>query len=210
MFLDPAHREQHARARTRCGPGCRAGSSASRPRCRTAPPGARRARPAAPSAPVCRRRRRRGHLQPGAGGIGVGRHAFSGLGDESGGARRGARRRVGLVRVVQFDDLDRFEEARGLLAKCIDSTAPIAKFGAISIATSGLSASQLRTCPIRLSVKPVVPTTAWMPLSIRNFRLSITTSGWVKSMTTSVSASVSRLSGSPASTSADRVRSSAA
>lgn len=40
--------------------------------------------------------------------------------------------------------------------------------------------------------------------------MPITTSGWVKSMTTSVLPSVSRLSGSPASSSADRVRSSAA
>ena len=39
---------------------------------------------------------------------------------------------------------------------------------------------------------------------MRNFRLSITTSGWVKSMTTSVLPSVSRLSASPASTSADK------
>src|SRR6201996_9562202 len=45
---------------------------------------------------------------------------------------------------------------------------------------------------------------------MRNSRFPITTSGWVKSMTASVFPSVSRLSGSPASTSADRVRSSAA
>src|SRR3984885_7766759 len=45
---------------------------------------------------------------------------------------------------------------------------------------------------------------------MRNSRLPITTSGWVKSMTTSVLPSVSRLIGSPASPSADRVRSSAA
>ncbi len=58
-----------------------------------------------------------GAVESGAGGIGVGRHAFSSLGDESGGAGRGARRRVGLVRVVQFDDFDRFEEPRGLLGE---------------------------------------------------------------------------------------------
>ncbi len=45
-------------------------------------------------------------------------------------------------------------------AKCMDSTAPIAKFGAMSTATSGLAVSQLRTCPSRLSSNPVVPTTA--------------------------------------------------
>src|ERR1700761_7848607 len=45
---------------------------------------------------------------------------------------------------------------------------------------------------------------------MRNSKLPITTSGWVKSITTSVLPSVSRLSGSPRSTSADSVRSSAA
>ena len=40
----------------------------------------------------------------------------------------------------------------------------------------------------RSLVKPVVPTTAWMPFSIANRRLSITTSGWVKSTTTCASA----------------------
>ena len=72
------------------------------------------------------------------------------------------------------------------LANCIDSTAPIAKFGAMSTETSGFVASQSCTCAMRSSVNPVVPTTAWIPLSMRNFRLSITTSGWVKSTTTSV------------------------
>ena len=46
------------------------------------------------------------------------------------------------------------------LAKCMDSTAPIAKFGAISTDASGLSASQDSTCPRRSAVNPVVPTTA--------------------------------------------------
>ena len=36
---------------------------------------------------------------------------------------------------------------------------------------------------------PVVPTTAWMPWSMQNSRLSITTSGWVKSTTASAPAS---------------------
>ena len=52
-------------------------------------------------------------------------------------------------------------------------------------------------------------TTAWMPLPIRNSRLSMTASGWVKSMTTSVAESVNELSGSPASTSALSSRSAA-
>jgi len=63
---------------------------------------------------------------------------------------------------------------------------------------------------MRSSVNPVVPTTALMPLSMRNFRLSITTLGWVKSTTTWVSLSVNAPSGSPASTPAVNVRSSAA
>ncbi len=36
----------------------------------------------------------------------------------------------------------------------------------------------------RLRSNPVVPTTAWMPWSMQNSRLSMTTSGWVKSTTT--------------------------
>ena len=60
MLLDLADRRAARRARTRCGPGCRGGSSASPPACRTAPPGGRPARSAAPSAPARRRRRRRG------------------------------------------------------------------------------------------------------------------------------------------------------
>src|ERR1700754_4216566 len=46
-----------------------------------------------------------------------------------------------------------------------------------------------------------------MLLSIKNLRLSMTTSGWVKSMTTSVPPSTKFDSGSPASTSADSSRS---
>ena len=53
--------------------------------------------------------------QAGAGGIRVGRHTFSGRRDELGRAGRGARRGVGLLRVVQFDHLRRFEVRRGLL-----------------------------------------------------------------------------------------------
>ena len=86
----------------------------------------------------------------------------------------------------------------------------MAKFGAIRTAVVRDSSSQAFTWPRRSSVNPVVPTTAWIPLSIKNFRLSITTSGCVKSMTTSVWLSVNRLSGSPASTPAVNLRSSAA
>ncbi len=45
-------------------------------------------------------------------------------------------------------------------AKCMDSTAPIAKFGAINTDVLGLPASQDSTCSKRSAVKPVVPTTA--------------------------------------------------
>ncbi|CPZ88408.1 Uncharacterised protein [Mycobacteroides abscessus] len=89
----------------------------------------------------------------------------------------------------------------------MDNTAPIAKLGAISTPVPGLSASQERTWSNRSSVKPVVPTTAWMPLPIKNFRLSMTTSGWVKSMTTL--AAVSASSESFLSTAATRSRSAA-
>ena len=51
----------------------------------------------------------------------------------------------------------------------------------------------------RPSSKPVVPTTAWMPFSMQNRRLSITTSGWVKSTTTWTPLSTSPPMSSPAS-----------
>ena len=53
--------------------------------------------------------------QAGAGDIGVGRHTFSRLGDQLGGTRRGARRRIGLLRVVQFDHLSGLKVRRRLL-----------------------------------------------------------------------------------------------
>ena len=49
--------------------------------------------------------------QRGHGRIGVGRQILSRLGDQFSGAYRGARRRVGLVGMVQFDHLDRLEES---------------------------------------------------------------------------------------------------
>ena len=69
-------------------------------------------------------------------------------------------------------------------ANCIISTAPMPKFGAISTPTSGLCDSQVRTRSRRWSVKPVVPTTTLMPWSTAQCRLSMTTSGVVKSTST--------------------------
>src|SRR5699024_2170709 len=87
--------------------------------------------------------------------------------------------------------------------------APMAKFGAISTPVSGLDPRRSRSVANRSSVKPVVPTTAWMPWVTQYSRFPITTSGWVKSMTTSAPASDSVSIGSPASTSATNSRSSA-
>ena len=67
--------------------------------------------------------------------------------------------------------------------------------------------SCVRSRASRSGVNPVVPTTAWMPRSMHQVRLSITASGWVKSTTTSAASTGPR--SSPASTAATRVRSSA-
>ena len=45
-------------------------------------------------------------------------------------------------------------------AKCMESTAPMAKLGAIRMAAPGFSDSQACTWSRRSWVKPVVPTTA--------------------------------------------------
>src|SRR4051794_20958293 len=85
------------------------------------------------------------------------------------------------------------------------------KFGAMrTLAGVGASATHSRTVSIRSAVKPVVPTTAWMPWSIAKRMLSMTTSGWVKSTSTWEPASATLNSQSPASTIATSSRSSAA
>src|SRR5690606_37049189 len=71
------------------------------------------------------------------------------------------------------------------------STAPMPKLGAIRQLVPGDAASQPRTVSSRSASKPVVPTTGWMPCSISHRRLPITTSGWVKSTTTSAPSSAS-------------------
>ena len=70
--------------------------------------------------------------------------------------------------------------------------------------------SQPRSVASRSSSKPVVPTTAWMPWPTQNSRLSITTSGWVKSTTASAPAATRSSRESSASTRATSSRSSAA
>ena len=69
----------------------------------------------------------------------------------------------------------------------------------------GASASHPRTVSSRPSSKPVVPTTAWMPCSMQKRRLSMTTSGWVKSTTASASAATRPSSASPTSTCGDQL-----
>ena len=64
--------------------------------------------------------------------------------------------------------------------------APIAKFGAIrQLLRVKAPLSRSRSS----SVKPVVPTTAWMPCSAAKARFSRAASRWVKSTTTSARAS---------------------
>jgi hypothetical protein len=68
-------------------------------------------------------------------------------------------------------------------AKRIISTAPMAKFGAIT-PPSFRSAHMALSCSISSSLKPVVPTTGWLPASMIVLALLKAASGWVKSITT--------------------------
>ena len=118
----------------------------------------------------------------------------------------GAARRVDLVRVVQLDDLGRLVEAARRAART-SSTAPRRCRSSARPARrrSGASVSHSRTVSSRSAVKPVVPTTAWMPWSMAKRMLSMTTSGWVKSTSTCAPASATLNSQSPASTMRDEV-----
>ena len=73
-------------------------------------------------------------------------------------------------------------------AKRIMRTAPMAKFGAMrQLLRVKAAAKRSRSA----SVKPVVPTTAWMPCSAAKARFSRAASSWVKSTTTSTPAATS-------------------
>ena len=89
-------------------------------------------------------------------------HSSRRRGHALGGEHRRARRRVDLLVVVQLDDLGRLEAGAASSAKRIISTAPMAKLGAI---TQLLSVNACASRSRSSSVKPVVPTTAWMPLA---------------------------------------------
>ena len=157
------------------------------PGCPAAPPGARPARPAAPRARDAADLRAAGAVQRVRGGI---RRVDPsrrprGRRDQLRRVRGGTPRGVGLVRVVQLDDLDGLEERRGHLRRsCIISTAPMAKFGAISTSTPCVARASARTgrgAPrrtrrCRLRRHPVLDAPAM---------LSMTAPGWVKSTTTS-------------------------
>ena len=139
MLGHVAHGRAAHRARTTCGPGCRGGWSASPPACRTGSPDARRGLPAGSSAPGCRRRRRRGRRRA---------RCWSHRGWAADPFRASAIRRA--VRAAVPDGASALngwcssmtstdsKKRAACLANCIDSTAPIAKFGAMSTATSGL------------------------------------------------------------------------
>src|SRR5690606_34178093 len=91
--------------------------------------------------------------------------------------------------------------------KCIISTAPMPKLGAMRTLPAESSVSQERTVSTRDGSKPEVPTTTCRPRSTHHLMLSITTPGWVKSTTTS--AAVSASNESPWSTAATSSMSSA-
>ena len=77
---------------------------------------------------------------------------------------RGAGRRVGLVGVVQLDDLDRLEERRGLRRRTASSAPRRSRSsGRSARRRSGASRQPASSGRSRSSSKPVVPTTAWMP-----------------------------------------------
>ena len=85
--------------------------------------------------------------------------------DPSRGRLGGAGGRVHLVRVVELDDLGGLVEAGGLLGEVHHQHGADGEVGGDQRRpTSGLAASWSRTSASRSSVKPVVPTTTWMPL----------------------------------------------
>ena len=78
--------------------------------------------------------------------------------------------------------------------------------GATSTPTLGrVGQPAARRWPAGSSSKPVVPTTAWMPWSMQNSRLSMTASGWVKSTTACAPASTRASSSSPTSSGRDQL-----
>ena len=79
-------------------------------------------------------------------------------------------------------------------ANRIIKMAPMEKFGTTRTRTSGCSASQPRTSSSRSSTNPDVPTTTSRSCSTHQRRLSMTTPGWVKSITTSHPVSASSAS----------------
>ena len=124
----------------------------------------------------------------------------AGGGDQLRRTPRGAGGRVGLVGVVQLDDLDRLvERRRGRGEAHHQHRADREVRGDQHAGPRGVgqpAAQRRRAGP---SSKPVVPTTAWMPWPTQNSRLSITTSGWVKSTTASAPAATRSSSASSAS-----------
>ena len=152
-----------------------------------APPGGRPGRGPAARARGCRRRRRRGRRR----GRSTSRRAPApspasrrAAAISSRRTPRGAGGRVGLVGVVQLDHLDRLEERRGRGGEPHHQHRADGEVGGDQHAgLRGVGEPAARRSRAGPSSKPVVPTTAWMPWSMQNSRLSITTSGWVKSTT---------------------------
>ena len=158
--------------------------------CRTGPPGGRPGRAGAPSAPG--RPSTSAPRAPASSGV-----VASGTGparprraprDQPRRAGRGARRRVHLAGVVQLDDLDRRRStARPVRANRIDSTAPMREVRRDQHARPGFVASQPRRVASRAVVEPggADDARAMSCVDGRSGCCPCTTSGWVKSTTTS-------------------------
>ena len=127
-----------------------------------------------------------------ASGIGRGAGLAPGGRDQLRRTPGGAGGRVGLVGVVQLDDLDRLVERRGRAAKRIIRIAPIEKFGRDQHAGAGRvrRASRAACRAARRRSRWCRPRRGCRG-RCRTRRLSITTSGWVKSTTASAPASTS-------------------
>ena len=104
---------------------------------------------------------------------GVGHRAAAGLaaggGDQLRRTPGGAGGRVGLVGVVQLDDLDRLVERRGLGGEAHHQHRADGEVGGDQHAGARARRRASRAASSsRSSSKPVVPTTAWMPCAMQN------------------------------------------
>ena len=126
-------------------------------------------------------------VEPGVRGVGhrAQSRLAAGVGDQLRRTTGRAGGRVDLVRVVELHDLGGLVEPGRLGREAHHQDRADREVRRDQHARCGPSPSQPRSRSSRASSNPVVPTTAWMPWSMQNSRLSITTPGWVKSTTAS-------------------------